>query len=111
MILPLVPKRGEGQGGNGSCCYICSRWGEYTVGKAPPQICRGELSWAKRLIQGGTMFSRISTLIAAFFSILLLSVAAHAQMERPAMLVPPPTVDEPKTKSGTETAILAGGCF
>jgi peptide-methionine (S)-S-oxide reductase len=62
------------------------------------------------------MFSRISKLSAAFFAVLLVSalavmVGARAQIERPAMLVPPPAIDEPKTKPGMETAVLAGGCF
>jgi peptide-methionine (S)-S-oxide reductase len=37
--------------------------------------------------------------------------AAPAQIEAPPVLVPPPVLDEAKGKSGSETAVLAGGCF
>jgi peptide-methionine (S)-S-oxide reductase len=36
---------------------------------------------------------------------------ALAQTEAPPVLVPPPVLDEAKGKTGSETAMLAGGCF
>ena len=36
---------------------------------------------------------------------------AAAQLEAPPVLVPPPSVDQAQGKSGSETAVLAGGCF
>ena len=54
------------------------------------------------------MLSRLfATLLAAAF----LAAPALAQTEAPPVLVPPPTLDEAKGKSGTEIAVLAGGCF
>jgi peptide-methionine (S)-S-oxide reductase len=50
----------------------------------------------------------------AFIAVLALALGvrpALAQMEAPPVLVPPPVLDEAKGKSGSETAVLAGGCF
>jgi peptide-methionine (S)-S-oxide reductase len=57
------------------------------------------------------MFSRTAQSLAAAFALALLSLPACAQAERPAVLVPAPNLDEAKTKSGSEIAVLAGGCF
>ena len=48
---------------------------------------------------------------AAALALLLVARPAAAQLEAPPVLVPPPTLDEAKGKGGSETAVLAGGCF
>src|SRR6266853_1659886 len=49
--------------------------------------------------------------IALILAFSLAAAPALAQIEAPPVLVPVAAVDEAKGKSGSETAVLAGGCF
>jgi peptide-methionine (S)-S-oxide reductase len=49
--------------------------------------------------------------LAAVFALAAAACDRIAPAAEPATLVPPPTVDAPASGTGTETAVLAGGCF
>lgn len=48
---------------------------------------------------------------AAFLTMMGFGVCLSACAGEPAVLVPAPAMDTPKTNAATETAVLAGGCF
>ncbi len=50
-------------------------------------------------------------LVAALALSAVLLGPGRANAAEPAVAIPPPVVDEPATKPGLETAVLAGGCF
>jgi peptide-methionine (S)-S-oxide reductase len=57
-----------------------------------------------------TVFHGIS--VAAFVSLVACLSAAPADAAEPVVTIPPPAFDEPLQKAqGSETAVLAGGCF
>ncbi|HJT97352.1 MAG TPA: peptide-methionine (S)-S-oxide reductase, partial [Rhodanobacteraceae bacterium] len=49
--------------------------------------------------------------IVAMAALLLLAACARSGAEEAARAVPPPAIDEPASGAGSETAVLAGGCF
>jgi len=54
---------------------------------------------------------RQAGVFAVLLALALAPLPARAQLEAPPVLVPVATIDEAKGKSGSETAVLAGGCF
>ena len=54
---------------------------------------------------------RSSLALAALLALAATACDRLAPAAEPATLVPPPSVDAPASGSGTDTAVLAGGCF
>ena len=61
------------------------------------------MSWRNRLITGA--------LGIAFSIVMYAGIANHAMAAEPAVVIPAPAIDNPRTTGTLQTAVIAGGCF